>query len=164
MRLQAGHVRRLFFGFSCSIMFLVLFAMLIAHNSEAESAGYAGSSIDNHPLTIAIPTAIPESTITFYAKLGFRASDGLSGALDRVCMEKEGTPYKLEICDTRVTPASTLSGGVSGMSFRVANLADSVEKLKTKGLTFMETNGTRDGVTYASLKDPNGISIKLFEP
>lgn len=164
MRLPSSQTRRLFFGFSCSIMFLVLFAMLVAHNSEAESAGHAGSSINNHPLTIAIPTAIPEPTITFYTKLGFKPSEGLSGELDRVCLEKEGTPYKLEICDTRISPGSLTSGGVSGMSFRVTNLAESVEQLKAKGLVFTETNGIRDGVVYASLKDPNGISIKLFEP
>jgi hypothetical protein len=54
-------------------------------------------------------------------------------------------------------------GGVSGMSFRVKDLAGSVQELTGKGLRFVETQGQRDGVTYASLNDPNGISIKLFE-
>jgi hypothetical protein len=79
-------------------------------------------------------------------------------------MEKEGTPYKLEICHNRFADASPLSVGVSGMSFQVKNLATSIRDLKTKGLTFSETDGRRDGVSYASLNDPNGISIKLFEP
>ncbi len=34
MRLPAGHARRLFLGFTCSIMFLVVFALLIAHNMK----------------------------------------------------------------------------------------------------------------------------------
>jgi len=144
-------------------MFLVVFALLIAHNTEAESSNLAGSMVEEYPLTIGIPTSNPESTIEFYSKLGFRTSEGLSRGLDVLCMEKEGTPYKLEICHNRFTEAGPLMGGVSGMSFRVKNLAGSVSELRTKGLRFVETQGQRDGVTYASLIDPNGISIKLFE-
>lgn len=162
-KLPPGHARRLFLGFTCSIMFLVAFGLLIAHNTEAESASFSRSSLDDYPLTIGIPTADPESTINFYAKLGFKQTEGFNGGLDRVCMEKEGTPYKLEICHNRFTEAGPLSGGVSGMSFKVKNLARSVEELKRKGITFVETQGHRDGVTYASVNDPNGISIKLFE-
>jgi hypothetical protein len=164
MRLPAGHARRLFLGFTCSIMFLVVFALLIAHNSEAESSNITSSSVEDFPLTIAIPTPQPEVTIGFYTKLGFKAVEGLYGALDMVRMEKEGTPYKLEICHNKSSQGGSLAGGVSGMSFQVANLAQSVAQLQTKGLRFRETCGTRDGVTYASLVDPNGISIKLFEP
>ncbi|MEI8182579.1 MAG: VOC family protein [Desulfomonile sp.] len=163
MRLPAGHARRLFLGFTFSIMFLVVFGLLIAHNTEAESSSFARSLLDNYPLTIGIPTADPELTINFYSKLGFKAAEGFSGGLDKVCMEKEGTPYKLEICHNRFSEAGPLSGGVSGMSLRVKNLSVSVADLTKKGLIFVETNGTRDGVTYASLNDPNGISIKLFE-
>lgn len=163
MRLPAGHARRLFLGFTCSIMFLVVFGLLIAHNTEAESSSFVRSSIDNYPLTIGIPTADPELTINFYSKLGFRTSEGLSGNLDKICMEKEGTPYKIEICHNRFSEAGPLSGGVSGMSLKVNSLSRSVEDLTKKGLRFVETHGTRDGVTYASLNDPNGISIKLFE-
>jgi catechol 2,3-dioxygenase-like lactoylglutathione lyase family enzyme len=79
-------------------------------------------------------------------------------------MEKEGTPYKLEICHNRFSEAGPLSGGVSGMSFKVKDLSASVQELKAKGLKFLETSAKRDGVVYASLNDPNGISIKLFEP
>jgi catechol 2,3-dioxygenase-like lactoylglutathione lyase family enzyme len=164
MRLPAGHARRLFLGFTCSIMFLVVFALLIAHNSEAESSNINSASVEDFPLTIAIPTPHPEDTITFYKKLGFRAVEGLYGGLDMVRMEKEGTPYKLEICHNKFSKAGSLSGGVSGMSFQVPNLSRSVAELQTKGLRFRETSGQRDGVTYASLQDPNGISIKLFEP
>jgi catechol 2,3-dioxygenase-like lactoylglutathione lyase family enzyme len=164
MRLPAGHARRLFLGFTCSTMFLVVFALLIAHNSEAESSYYGGASVEDYPLTIAIPTCIPEETITFYRKLGFKTAEGLSGGLDTVRMEKQGTPYKLEICHSRFSQAGVLTGGVSGMSFRVASLEESVGELKSKGLRFRETHGNRDGVRFASLQDPNGISIKLFEP
>jgi hypothetical protein len=164
MKLPAGHARRLFLGFTCCIMFLVVFALLIAHNTEAESSSFAGSQVENYPITIGIPTSIPEDTINFYRKLGFKTSEGLSGGLDVVCMEKEGTPYKLQICHNRFSEAGSLAGGVSGMSFRVKDLAGSVGELKKKGLSFVETNGKRDGVTYASLTDPNGISVKLFEP
>lgn len=164
MRLPAGHARRLFLGFTCSIMFLVVFALLIAHNTEAESSSLARSAVEEYPLTIGIPTCNPEGTISFYKKLGFKATEGLSRGLDIVCMEKEGTPYKLEICHNRFSEAGPLSGGVSGMSFKVKNLAESVQDLRAKGLKFLETNGQRDGVAYASLNDPNGISIKLFEP
>jgi catechol 2,3-dioxygenase-like lactoylglutathione lyase family enzyme len=166
MRLPAGHARRLFLGFTCSIMFLVLFALLIAHNSEAESSNISSSNpaVEDFPLTIAIPTPHPEDTIRFYRKLGFKAVEGLSGGLDMVRMEKEGTPYKLEICHNKFSQAGSLAGGVSGMSFQVPNLSESVAQLQTKGLYFRETCGKRDGVTYALLIDPNGISIKLFEP
>ena len=164
MTLPAGHAKRLFLGFICSIMFLVVFALLIAHNTEAESSGLTRSAVEDYPLTIGIPTSNPEGTINFYRKLGFSTSEGLSKGLDVVCMEKEGTPYKLEICHNRFAETGHLSGGVSGMSFRVKNLARSIQDLRTKGLTFLETDGKRDGVNYASLSDPNGISIKLFEP
>ncbi|AFM24073.1 VOC family protein [Desulfomonile tiedjei] len=163
MRLPAGHARRLFLGFTCSIMFLVVFALLIAHNTEAESSNYTRSSVDDYPLTIGIPTSNPETTIKFYKMLGFRITEGLSRGLDIVCMEKEGTPYKLEICHNKFTEAGPLFGGVSGMSFKVQNLNHSVQELKNRGMTFLETDGLRDGVKYASLTDPNGISIKLFE-
>ena len=164
MRLPAGHAVRLFFGFACSIVFLVAFALLIAHNSEAESSEYNESSIEQYPLTIPISTSDPDVTIGFYKKLGFTTSEGFSRGLNVVCMEKEGTPYKLEICHhlSSKRPAA-LSGGVSGMSFRVGNLGISVKELETKGLTFVETEGQRDGIKYASLKDPNGININLFE-
>jgi len=163
MRLPAGHARRLFLGFTCSIMFLVVFALLIAHNTEAESSSYAQASFEDYPLTIGIPTAQPELTIEFYRKLGFKIIQGFSGGLDMVRMEKEGTPYKLEICHSKFSEDGTDAGGVSGMSFPVQDLIASVEDLKSKGLTFTKAGGKRDGVNYASVTDPNGISIKLFE-
>lgn len=162
-KLPAGHARRLFLGFTCSIMFLVAFGLLIAHNTEAESASFTRSTLDDYPLTIGIPTADPERTINFYTKLGFKQSPNFTGGLDKICMEKEGTPYKLEICHNRFSEAGPLAGGVSGMSFKVKDLSSSVEELKRKGIKFVETQGTRDGVNYASISDPNGISIKLFE-
>ncbi len=164
MTLPAGHARRLFLGFACSIMFLVVFALLIAHNSEAESSNFTRSSIETYPLTIPIPTPNPQLTISFYRKLGFAATEGFSKGFDVVCMEKEGTPYKLEICHDRFSEVGPRAGGVSAMSFRVKNLSESVRELRTKGLEFTETDARRDGAKYASLKDPNGISIKLFEP
>jgi len=165
MRLPGGHAARLFFGFAFSTVFLVVFAILIAHNSEAESSDFARSSIEQYPLTIPIPTSSPDLTIGFYKKLGFTTSEGFSKGLDIVCMEKEGTPYKLEIChNTSSFGPGPLAGGVSGMSFRVGNLNASVKELKTKGVKFLETDAQRDGIKYASLKDPNGISINLFEP
>jgi catechol 2,3-dioxygenase-like lactoylglutathione lyase family enzyme len=145
-------------------MFLVVLALLIAHNTEAESSNFTQSAVEDYPLTIGIPTSNPGDTISFYRKLGFKATEGLSRGLDIVCMEKEGTPYKLEICHNRFSEAGPLTGGVSGMSFRVKNLSESIRDLQAKGLTFVETDGKRDGVPYASLTDPNGISIKLFEP
>lgn len=163
MRLPAGHARRLFLGFICSIMFLVAFALLIAHNTEAGSSDFSNSRVEDYPLTIGIPTPNPEETIEFYKKLGFRATEGISRGLDIVCMEKEGTPYKLEICHNRFSETGPVMGGVSGMSFRVNDLGEAVRNLKSKGLRFTEVEGKRDGVVYASLNDPNGISIKLFE-
>jgi catechol 2,3-dioxygenase-like lactoylglutathione lyase family enzyme len=164
MRLPAGHARRLFLGFTCSIMFLVVFALLIAHNSEAESSNISKASIEDYPLTITIPTPNPEGTISFYSKLGFKSVDGLAGGLDVVRMEKDGTPYKLEIFHSKLAGSGSLMGGVSGMSFQVANLSESVSTLRSKGLRFRETAATSEGVTYASLMDPNGINIKLFQP
>ncbi|MBM3299148.1 MAG: hypothetical protein FJY85_04255 [Deltaproteobacteria bacterium] len=164
MRLPAGHATRLFVGFSCSIMFLFVLGSLIAYNTEAESSSLARSSIDEHPITIGIPTDHPEITIEFYKKLGFKTSPGLAGRLDVVSLEKEGTPYKLEICHTKSSETGPPAVGVSGMSFRVDNLRASVENLRSKGLQFIETSAERDGVACASLKDPNGISIKLFQP
>jgi len=164
MRLPAGHARRLFLGFTCSIMFLVVFALLIAHNTEAESSSNSSrTAVDDYPLTIGIPTANPELTIKFYRTLGFSITEGISRGLDIVCMEKEGTPYKLEICHDKFSESGPFNGGVSGMSFKVRDLASSVKELSAKGLRFSETEGQRDGVVYASLNDPNGISIKLFE-
>ncbi len=114
MRLPAGHAKRLFLGFTCSIMFLVVFALLIAHNSEAESSNISKSAVEDYPLTITIPTPNPEGTISFYHKLGFKSVEGLSGGLDVVRMEKEGTPYKLEIFHNRLGRA----GSLTGRSFR----------------------------------------------
>jgi len=145
-------------------MFLMVFALLVAYNTEAESSSFTKTSVEDYPLTIGIPTSDPDLTISFYKKLGFKATAGFSRGLDIVCMEKQGTPYKLEICHNKFTEAGSISGGVSGMSFRVTNLAASVSDLERRGLRFAETCGKRDGVVYASLKDPNGISIKLFEP
>ena len=164
MKLPAGHARRLFLGFTCSIMFLVVFALLIAHNSEAESSNYAKAAVDDYPLTIPISTVNPEGTISFYKKLGFKTTDGLSSGLDVVRMEKQGTPYKLEICHSNSADSRHHASGVSGMSFRVNDLHAAVAALQGKGLRFQETSGKRDGVSCASLLDPNGISIKLFEP
>ncbi len=164
MRLPAGHARRLFLGFTCSIMFLVVFALLIAHNTEAESSSFSKAAIEDYPLTIGIPTGNPEATIDFYKKLGFKTTASFSRGFDVVCMEKEGTPYKLEICHNKFSEAGPLSRGVSGMSFRVKDLSVTVRELQGGGLRFVETDGVRDGVTFASLKDPNGISIKIFEP
>ena len=139
---------------------------MIAHNSEAESSDFTRSSIEQYPLTIPIPTSNPDLTDRILPKkLGFTTSEGFSKGLDIVCMEKEGTPYKLEIChNMHFSRPGPLAGGVSGMSFRVGNLNASVKELRTKGLNFLETEAQRDGVKYASLKDPNGISINLFEP
>ena len=141
----------------------MVFALLIAHNSEAESSNISKASVEDYPLTITIPTPNPEGTIVFYRKLGFKSVDGLAGGLDVVRMEKDGTPYKLEIFHNKLAKTGSL-GGVSGMSFQVANLSESVSALQSKGLRFRETSGKRDGVAYASLMDPNGINIKLFQP
>jgi hypothetical protein len=164
MKLPDGHAGRLFLGFTCSIMFLVVLAFLIANNTEAESYSLATSMAEEYPLTIGIPTANPETTISFYKKLGFKLTEGLVGGLDMVCMEKDGAPYKLEICHNRSADGVPYTFAVSGMSLRVRDLHKSINELKSKGLSFAETNGKRDGVSYASLIDPNGINIKLFEP
>jgi hypothetical protein len=59
-------------------MFLVVFALLIAHNTEAESSSLSGSGVEDYPLTIGIPTCNPEGTISFYKKLGFKTTEGLA--------------------------------------------------------------------------------------
>ncbi len=164
MRLPAGHAKRLFLGFTCSIMFLIVFALLIAYNTEAESSSFIKSSVEDYPFTINIPTAQPELTIEFYRRLGFKTSDGISSGLDVFSMEKEGTPYRLEILYTKSPDKDAANNSVSGMSFRVGSLEKSVRELEAKGLRFVERSGKRDGVNYASLVDPNGISVKIFEP
>jgi catechol 2,3-dioxygenase-like lactoylglutathione lyase family enzyme len=164
MKLPGGYARRLFLGFTCSIMFLVVFALLIAYNAEAVSSSYAGRAGEDNPLTVAIPALDPEETIGFYKKLGFKDAPGMSRGLDIVCMEREGTPYKLEIWHFRSSDAVAVSGGVAGMSFRVDNLGSAVKELQTKGVCFTETRGRKDGLSYASCKDPNGIDIELFQP
>lgn len=164
MRLPAGHAKRLFLGFTCSIMFLIVFALLIAYNTEAESSSFIKSNVEDYPLTINIPTTRPEVTIQFYRRLGFKTSDGISSGLDVFSMEKEGTPYRLEILYTKAPDKNAVFNSVSGMSFRVGNLDNSVRDLEAKGLRFVERSGKRDGISYASLVDPNGISVKLFEP
>ena len=163
MRLPNGHAKRLFLGFTCSIMFLVLFALLVAHNTEAESSSQAVSAAKENALTIAIPTSKPMETIAFYKKLGFNPSSDLSGELDVVCMQKQGTPYRLVISHSRPAARSPLSDGVSGMSFRVEDLSAQINGLKAKGLNLSEISGGKNGVRFASVKDPNGINVKLFE-
>jgi catechol 2,3-dioxygenase-like lactoylglutathione lyase family enzyme len=163
MNLPSGHAKRLFLGFTCCIMFLVVFALLVAYNTEAESSSHL-ERVTGHPLTIAIPASDPEKTIDFYKKLGFKDSPGISKGLDVVCMEKEGTPYRLEIWHDRFSEFGHSAGGVSSMSFRVNDIRASVRDLKGKGIGFVETYGKKNGVTYASLKDPNGIEIELFQP
>lgn len=164
MSLPAGHAKRLFLGFTCSIMFLIVFALLIAYNTEAESSSFMKSSIEDYPFTINIPTTQPETTIEFYKRLGFKPADGSSSSLDVYSMEKEGSPYKLEILYTGSPEALGVVKSVPGMSFKVTNLESSVKRLESKGLRFVERNGNRDGISYASLVDPNGISVKIFEP
>jgi len=144
-------------------MFLVALAILIAHNTDAVSSADPGSINKERTLPIAIATSKPEETIDFYRKLGFKASLGLTGELDVVCMEKEGTPYKLEICHTKSVEAGPAVGGVSGMSFRVQDLPTQIRELRAKGFALSDTRFGTDGVSYASLTDPNGINIKLFE-
>lgn len=164
MRLPAGHAKRLFLGFTCSIMFLIVLALLIAYNTEAESSSFIKASVEDYPFTINIPTAQPELTIAFYRHLGFRTSDGLSSGLDVFSMEKEGTPYKLEILYKRFPSKDSANTTVPGMSLKVESLEKSVRELEAKGLSFVEKHGTMDGISYASLLDPNGMSVKLFEP
>ncbi len=164
MDLPSGHAKRLFLGFTCCIMFLMVFTLLVAYNTEAESSSRQGRVDDGHALTIAIPAGDPEQTIDFYRKLGFKDSPGISKGLDVVCMEKEGTPYKLEIRHDRSSELGHTMGGVSSMSFRVNDIRASVRNLKEKGIGFVETCRKKDGVTYASVKDPNGIEIELFQP
>jgi catechol 2,3-dioxygenase-like lactoylglutathione lyase family enzyme len=139
--------------------------MLVAYNTEAQSSNHqaTAAAIDEYPLTITIPTPRPQETIEFYRKLGFRHSQGMPKGLDVVCMEKDGTSYKLEICHNKFSEAGPVSGGVSGMTFPVPSLQSSIQELQSKGLSFVNTRGIRQGVAYASLEDPNGISINLFE-
>ncbi|MFH0957880.1 MAG: VOC family protein [Pseudomonadota bacterium] len=164
MSLPAGHAKRLFLGFTCSIMFLVVLALLIAYNTEAESSSFIKSSVEDYPFTINIPTTQPERTIEFYKRLGFKPADGLTSSLDIYSMEKEGSPYKLEILYNSLPGANSVSKRIPGMSFKVTDLESSVRALESKGLRFIERSGQRDGVNCASLLDPNGINVKLFEP
>jgi len=163
MKFPSGHATRLFLGFTCSVMFLVVFAVLVAYNTEAESAAHSPAISNERALAITIPTSRPEETIAFYSKLGFRTVPGLGGDFDVITMEKDGNPYKLEICHNKFSEAGRLVGGVSGLSFRVRDLSSMVEDLKSRGLRLGETYGSHDGFNSASLIDPNGISVKLFE-
>ncbi|MFH0825818.1 MAG: VOC family protein [Pseudomonadota bacterium] len=163
MIVPSAILKRLFLGFTCSIVFLVVFATLVAYNTEAQSSGHSVPAVDDYPFTISIPTSKPEATISFYEALGFKSTPGLSRGLDIVCLEKEGSPYKLEISHDKFTEMKPVVGGVSGMSFPVANLETSVQDLRRSGMQLRETRGERDGVVYASIKDPNGISVNLFQ-
>jgi hypothetical protein len=161
MKLAGGHVKRLFVGFTCSIMFLVVFALLVAHNTEAESSTNPETPANQNALKIAIPTARPEETIAFYKKLGFKAVPKWEGNLDVVSMERGGSPYTLEICHNRYSEVGPVVGGVSSLSFPVRNISNEIATLRAKGVNFSET--PRRGADCASLSDPNGIKIRLFE-
>ncbi|MFC1835229.1 VOC family protein [Thermodesulfobacteriota bacterium] len=163
MKVPVGHIKRLLYGFTFSIGFLVVFAMLVAHNTEAESSSYTSTTVKDHPLVIAVPTPDPQETISFYSKLGFRSTPDLTGGLDVVCMKREGSPYKLEICHNRFSQAGPVAGGVSALSFPVEDLAAAVKSLKERGICFRETLIKSNGGKCASLEDPNGISIRLFQ-
>lgn len=161
MKLAGGHAKRLFVGFSCSITLLVVFALLVAHNTEAESSNNLQTSVHDSALKIAIPTARPEETIDFYKKLGFKAVPKWDGNLDVVSMERGGSPYTLEICHNRHSEAGPVVGGVSSLSFPVRNISFEIATLQARGVSFSET--PRTGADCASLSDPNGIKIRLFE-
>jgi len=163
MKLPAGNVRRLFLGFTCSIMFLVVFAVLIAYNTKAESSSYSKPVAGERALAISIPTAKPMETISFYKGLGFKTVPGLAGELDVVCLAKEGTPYKLEIYHNKFSNAGRSAGGVSGLSFQVADLPQEVKDLRSKGFSFSDQFHGSHGNGWALIRDPNGIDIKLFE-
>jgi catechol 2,3-dioxygenase-like lactoylglutathione lyase family enzyme len=161
MKLAGGHAKRLFVGFTCSIMFLVVFALLVAHNTEAESSNNPQTLAGENALKIAIPTARPEETIAFYKKLGFKATPRWDGNLDVVSMERGGSPYTLEICHNKYSEAGTVVGGVSSLSFPVRDISREIAKLRARGIDFSEIPQT--GADCASLSDPNGIKIRLFE-
>ncbi len=163
MNLPSGHAKQLFIGFICAIGFLTLFTVLVAYNTEAESSNSAPSSTKEYPVTVAIPTPKPQETITFYEKLGFRQNPGLSGGLDTVCMEKEGTPYRLEICHNKYSETGSAKVGASAISLPVPNLTETLNDLNSKGISFLEPKGRQDGVDSAALRDPNGLSIRLFQ-
>jgi predicted enzyme related to lactoylglutathione lyase len=162
MSMPGGHAKRLFLGFVCSITFLVLFALLIAYNSEAESSGPVTNYIEPHPLVVSIPAMDPQETINFYKDLGFRHSQDISKGLDIVSMEKDGAPYKLEIWHSAsLTPQETPKV-VSGLSFPVKDLATTLSRLKSNGKWQVKEDGFEDG-KVAFLRDPNGIEVKLIQ-
>jgi predicted enzyme related to lactoylglutathione lyase len=163
MKLPAGHARRLFLGFICSVSCLVLFAVLVAYNTDAQSSNQASDARKEASLAISIPASKPEETIAFYQKLGFKSVAGLNGPLDVISMERKGTPYKLEICHNRLSEAGPIEGGVSSMSFVVSDLAAKINELQRVGVSVSDTGVKDDGCRYASLSDPNGIRIKLLE-
>jgi predicted lactoylglutathione lyase len=165
MKLPGGHAKRLFIGFICSIGFLSLFAVLVAHNTEADSRNNITASVFEYPLTIRIPTPYPQDTIEFYKKLGFNVNTSLSGDLDTVCMEKGDTPYKIKIFH-RKRSEKTRNGEMSpGFSFPVQSLNQALQNLQAKGACPIKPLMKRDeyGSVSASLKDPNGVKITLYE-
>ena len=164
MKLPGGHAKRLFIGFICSIGFLSLFAVLVAHNTEADSTNTIALSGFEYPLTIQIPTPQPQETIEFYKKLGFNMNTSLSGGLDVVCMEKGGTPYKLEIYHQKYSKPGQ-EKPASGFSFPVGNLTKIIQELTSKGVCSVKPLLKRDefGSLSASLSDPNGVSITMYQ-
>ena len=164
MKLPGGHAKRLFIGFICSIGFLTLFAVLVAHNTAADSTNTIVASSFEYPLTIHIPTPHPQETIEFYKKLGFNMNTSLSGGLDVVCMEKGGTPYKLEIYHQKHAKQGQ-DKLASGFSFPVGNLYQVVEELESKGVCTIKPRVKKDkfGSLSASLHDPNGVSITMYQ-
>ncbi len=162
MSMPEGHAKRLFLGFVFSITFLVMFALLIAYNSEAESSSQIYKKVEARPLVISIPACDPQETISFYKDLGFHLSDDISTGFDIVCMEKQDTPYKLEISHTASFDSANIPKVVSALSFPVDNLAKAISKLRKKGKSDISEKFTFQG-KMASLRDPNGIEIKLIQ-
>ncbi len=163
MSLPVQHGKRLFVGFTCSVIFLIVFAMLIAYNTEAQSSAINSSLTDNRPFSVTIPTADPIETIRFYKKLGFMISDKEDLGPDAVCMEKTGTPYLLKICHNRFSETGPLTDSVSGLTFRVDDLSACVKDLEAKGVCLGQSTVIDNTMAFASLKDPNGITIELLQ-
>jgi catechol 2,3-dioxygenase-like lactoylglutathione lyase family enzyme len=162
MSMPGGHAKRLFLGFVFSITFLVLFALLIAYNSEAESSSQMARPLEAHPLVVSIPAVDPQRTIDFYKDLGFRQSQDIGKGLDTVCMERDGAPYKLEIWSLGVLESKDSHKVVSALSFPVNDLSETLTKIRNIGKWEVREGRLAEGPA-AFLKDPNGIEVKLIQ-
>ncbi len=77
-------------------------------------------------------------------------------------MEKEGTPYKLEICHNKFSEAGPLLGGAFRDELQGEELGSVRKGVGRQGTEVLRNRGEKRRRNIRFTKRPNGISIKLF--